>query len=76
MQINKLKWLDNRLIRIANSNGFEQIVDSEDNFKIMSYNQIPLFNEVAGCEWKDYYHIYNSPPEIKNKIKFSQRIYQ
>ena len=52
--INKIKWIDNKTIQIVNEEGFEKIVDIEDNFKEISTNYRPLFNEINGKEWKKY----------------------
>jgi hypothetical protein len=41
--INRVQWLDNRLIRIVNLEGVEKIMDVHDNFKEVESNVIPLF---------------------------------
>jgi hypothetical protein len=53
-------WTDNRTIKIANEEGYEKVIDIEDDFKEVAHNQIPLFNEISGKEWVEMYHIYIS----------------
>ena len=76
MVINRFEWVDERVFRIASPDGLEKLIDVEDNFKEISFNQIPLFNEIDGNEWKDgEYHIFKSRQMITNPVKKFKRIY-
>lgn len=37
---------------IVNEEGIESIYDVDDNFRELSYNMRPLFNEIEGEEWR------------------------
>jgi hypothetical protein len=41
--VNRVQWLNNRLIRIVNLEGVEKIMDIQDNFKEVESNVIPFF---------------------------------
>jgi hypothetical protein len=50
--INRTQWIDNRRIRIVNTDGFEKIVDFTDNFKQLKSNTIPLFTDIGKEEFE------------------------
>lgn len=76
MTINRLQWIDNKVIRIANEFGHEKLIDIEDDFKELEFNTIPLFNEVSGFEWYNGFHIFLSREYEPDNIKYCQRVYQ
>ena len=70
-------WIDNKTLKIANEDGYEKVVDTEDNFRLIAHNQIPLFNEISGKEWEaDMYHIYKSRPASSEDDVKLKRLYQ
>lgn len=76
MVICRITWEDNKTLRIANEDGYEKLVDVENNFKLISHGQIPLFNELQGKEWVDMYHIYKSRPATSEDDIKLKRLYQ
>ena len=76
MVIDRCQWIDDRILRVASEDGTEKLFDSEDGFKVLAFNQIPLFNEIDGREWYAEYHIFYSRQEVDDPIKKLQRIYQ
>jgi hypothetical protein len=39
--INRIQWIDNRLIRLVNKEGVEKIIDFQDDFVELHSNVIP-----------------------------------
>lgn len=75
MLINRLQWIDNRVVRIANEHGLEKLIDIDGNFKELEFNQIPMFNEIGGKEWLDEWHIFISREYEPNNLKYCKRVY-
>ncbi|CDW88905.1 wd-40 repeat protein [Stylonychia lemnae] len=78
MVINRFEWIDEKVFRICSEDGLEKLIDTEDNFNEISFNQIPLFNQIEGAEWYAgaEYHIFKSRRAASNPIVKSKRIYQ
>lgn len=59
---NRLKWIDISNLMIVNEEGIEIIFDIDNNFKPLSFNVIPLFNNINGIEWEiNHYYKEREP---------------
>ena len=41
--INRIQWIDNRIIRVVNLHGIEKLIDFQKNFEEVGFNTIPEF---------------------------------
>jgi len=75
--INRIQWIDNRLIRLVNRDGIEKILDFQEEFITIATNRIPLFTTVAqeGFEVVPYYY-EQTPYEWHETEKWLARKYQ
>ena len=75
--INRIKWLDASTLKIVNEDGYEKIVDLDNNCNEVSYNYRPLFKSIDGVEYESnsYYHLRKdlTSNDILMRLK---RIYQ
>lgn len=76
--VNRMQWIDNRLIRIVNVEGIEKIVDFQDGFKEIAFNSIPAFIDsdlVEGFKMTPYYY-EREALDLDNTEKWLERKYQ
>ena len=50
--MNRMKWVDQRLLLIVNEEGFEKLVDIDNGFEEVSYNARPLFTSLNEKEYE------------------------
>lgn len=48
--INRLKFIDHSILLIVNEDGVEKMINLDNNFEEVGYNNRPLFNDIAVSE--------------------------
>ena len=75
--INRIKWLDASTMKIVNEDGFEKIVDLDNNCNEVSYNYRPLFNSIDGVEYESsHYYVLRKDLTTNQVLMRLKRIYQ
>eukprot|EP00347_Sterkiella_histriomuscorum_P022786 403337167 len=75
--INRIKFLNERILKIISEDGVEKLLDMDDGFKDLSYNFRPLFNEIDGKEYmKNAYYFLRSKLTLQQSLLRLQIKYQ
>ena len=56
--LNRMKWVDQRLLLIVSESGVEKLIDIDNGFEEVSFNMRPLFTELSGKEYETCQYYY------------------
>jgi hypothetical protein len=74
---NRVMWIDHKTMQIVNEEGFEKLVDIEDDFSEISFNWRPLFTEINGNEYERCIYYYEREQiEERDVLSRLKRVYQ